>query len=67
MSTLIQRLQSVAGNVGTQFQTTTNRVLPPKQREEKLQEMRIFSQRNPKLAVRTLHIDNHSKVHRADT
>jgi hypothetical protein len=62
MSALIGHAQNVAGNVsnqlsytargvGNQLQQTTDRFIPPKQREQKLRELRRFANRNPKLAV----------------
>jgi hypothetical protein len=45
------QLQRTAGSVGNQLQTTTNRLLPPRQREQKIKELRAFANRNPKLAV----------------
>ncbi|KAF2028378.1 hypothetical protein EK21DRAFT_90664 [Setomelanomma holmii] len=51
MSALMTHAQRAAGNVGTQLQSTTNRLLPPAQREEKLKDLRAFANRNPKLAT----------------
>ena len=48
------QLQQTTGKVGTQFQLTTDRMLPPQQREEMLQKFRVFANQNPKLAVRIL-------------
>ncbi|KAH3984241.1 hypothetical protein HBI81_170870 [Parastagonospora nodorum] len=45
------QLQRTAGSVGTSLQTTTNRLLPPQQREQKLKDLRVFANRNPKLAT----------------
>ncbi|KAF1361972.1 hypothetical protein EJ07DRAFT_52460, partial [Lizonia empirigonia] len=42
--------QHVATNVGARIQHTTNRLLPPDQRERALENLRAFSVRNPKLA-----------------
>ena len=69
MSTIISHAQNVAGNVcshlshtagyvGHQLQHTTNRLIPPKQREQKFQELQTFALRNPKLAVRLEILDN---------
>tara|TARA_R110002003_G_scaffold1277_1_gene22821 strand:- start:5155 stop:5340 length:186 start_codon:yes stop_codon:yes gene_type:complete len=51
MSALMSHAQRTAGNVGTQLQATTDRLLPPAQREQKLKDLRTFASRNPKLAV----------------
>lgn len=51
MSALITRLQDVAGNAKTGLQNTTDKIIPPKQREEKLKQAHSFASRNPKLAV----------------
>jgi len=45
------QLQRTAGNVGNQLQTTTDKLVPPKQREQMLKDLRTFANRNPKLAV----------------
>jgi hypothetical protein len=45
------QLQRTAGSVNRQLQATTNNILPPQQREQKINELRTFSHRNPKLAV----------------
>jgi hypothetical protein len=58
-----KQLQHTAGSVGNQLQTTTNRLLPPKQREQKLKDLRVFAMRNPKLAVC---LTNSSAIHRAN-
>jgi hypothetical protein len=50
------QLQRTAGSVGNQLQTTTDRFLPPKQREQKIKELRAFANRNPKLAVCQMYI-----------
>jgi hypothetical protein len=57
------QLQRTAGSVGNQLQTTTNRLLPPKQREQKIKELRAFANRNPKLAVC---LTNTSTIHRTN-
>jgi hypothetical protein len=49
--TVSTQLQRTAGSVGNQLQTTTDRILPPKQREQTLRDLRAFSNRNPRLAV----------------
>lgn len=51
MSALVHTAQDIAGNVGARIERTTNRLLPPKQRERALENLRAFSVRNPKLAV----------------
>ncbi|KAH7074604.1 hypothetical protein BKA63DRAFT_513327 [Paraphoma chrysanthemicola] len=51
MSTLISHAQRTAGNVGTQLQSTTDRLLPPAEREKKLKDLRDFTNRNPKLTA----------------
>lgn len=51
MSTLISYAQRTAGNVGTQLQSTTSKLLPPAEREKKLRDLRDFTNRNPKLTV----------------
>ncbi|KAF3053361.1 hypothetical protein E8E11_011640 [Didymella keratinophila] len=50
MSVVIRTAQDVAGNVGARIEHTTNRLLPPKQRERALENLRAFSGRNPKTA-----------------
>lgn len=54
MSVVIRTAQDVAGNVGARIEHTTNRLLPPEQRERALENLRAFSERNPKTAVSTL-------------
>ena len=51
MSALISHAQHAAGSMSTSLQTTTDRLLPPQQREQKLKDLRVFANRNPKLAV----------------
>ena len=51
MSVVVRTAQDVAGNVGAKIEYTTNRLLPPKQRERALENFRVFSNRNPKLAA----------------
>jgi hypothetical protein len=51
MSVVVRTAQDVAGNVGARIEHTSNRLLPPKQRERALENLRAFSERNPKLAV----------------
>ncbi|KAH7357482.1 hypothetical protein BKA66DRAFT_574476 [Pyrenochaeta sp. MPI-SDFR-AT-0127] len=62
MSTILHTASGVVGNVGnqlqhttsrvgTQLQNTTNRYLPPHQREQLAQRLRVFANRNPKLAA----------------
>ena len=51
MSVVVRTAQDVAGNVGARIESTTNRLLPPKQRERALENLRAFSERNPKTAV----------------
>ncbi|KAH7087563.1 hypothetical protein FB567DRAFT_347956 [Paraphoma chrysanthemicola] len=51
MSALISHAQRTAGNVGTQLQSTTNKFLPPAEREKKLKDLRDFTNRNPKLTA----------------
>jgi hypothetical protein len=46
------QIQRTAGSIGKQLQTTTDKWIPPKERELKLKQLRSFSRRNPKLAVR---------------
>ncbi|KAF3042181.1 hypothetical protein E8E12_008690 [Didymella heteroderae] len=43
MSVLVRTAQDVAGNVGAKIEHTINRLLPPKQRERALENLRIFS------------------------
>ncbi|KAF9695161.1 hypothetical protein EKO04_006900 [Ascochyta lentis] len=50
MSVVVRTALDVASNVGTTIGHTTNRLLPPKQRERALENLRAFSLRNPKLA-----------------
>ncbi|KZM27399.1 uncharacterized protein EKO05_0002872 [Ascochyta rabiei] len=50
MSAIVRTTLDVASNVGTRIGHTTNRLLPPKQREAALENLRAFSLRNPKLA-----------------
>ncbi|KAH7386783.1 hypothetical protein DE146DRAFT_182501 [Phaeosphaeria sp. MPI-PUGE-AT-0046c] len=45
------QLQRTARNVNKQLKTTTNNMLPPEKREQKINEIRAFSHRNPKLAL----------------
>lgn len=45
------QLQRTAGSVNKQLQKTTNNIFPPQQREQKINELRASSHRNPKLAV----------------
>ena len=48
------QLQHTTSRVGNQLQLTTDRVFPPHQREETLKRLRLFANRNPKLAVRSV-------------
>ncbi|KAL5121756.1 hypothetical protein ACEQ8H_000443 [Pleosporales sp. CAS-2024a] len=50
-ATVGHHLHQTAGHVGSHVQTTTDRLLPPKQREQKIKDLRAFSARNPKLAT----------------
>jgi hypothetical protein len=54
MSVVVSTAQDVAGNVGAKIESTANRLLPPKQRERALENLRAFSERNPKTAVSPL-------------
>lgn len=54
MSVVVRTAQDVVGNVGARIEHTTNRLLPPKQRERALESLRAFAVRNPQTAVRTL-------------
>lgn len=54
MSVVVRTAQDVAGNVGARIGHTTNRLLPPKQRERALENLRAFFVHNPKLAVSSL-------------
>ncbi|KAF1915414.1 hypothetical protein BDU57DRAFT_539769 [Ampelomyces quisqualis] len=49
------QLQRTAGSVGSQILTTADRLVPPKQREQNIRDLRAFSHRNPKLAVGLKH------------
>ena len=62
MSAILQSASGVVGNVGNQvqhtsrrfgnqLQVTSNRLVPPQQREEMLEKLRLFANQNPKLAV----------------
>lgn len=62
MSVVIRTAQDVAGNVGARIEHTTNRLLPPKQRERALENLRVFSVRNPKLAVRSWFLELHRQI-----
>ena len=46
------QLQQTTRRVGNQLQITTDRVLPPQQREEMVKNLQTFANSNPKLAVR---------------
>lgn len=46
-----KQLHSTTRTVGNTLQATTDRMLPPQQRKEIAQNLRIFAQDNPKLAV----------------
>ncbi|KAH9872750.1 hypothetical protein J1614_005144 [Plenodomus biglobosus] len=46
-----KQLQSTTRRVGNTIQVTTSRMLPPQQRKEIAQNLRIFAERNPKLAA----------------
>ncbi|KAF1933627.1 uncharacterized protein M421DRAFT_415974 [Didymella exigua CBS 183.55] len=50
MSVVVRTAQDVASNVGARIEHTTNRLLPPEQRERALESLRAFSVRNPKIA-----------------
>lgn len=45
------QIQHTTKRVGNQLQVTTNRILPPHQRDEIVKNLRIFAEQNPKLAV----------------
>ncbi|KAF2823962.1 hypothetical protein CC86DRAFT_457545 [Ophiobolus disseminans] len=45
------QLQRTASSVGNQLQTTSDRLVPPKQREQILKDLHVFANRNPKLAT----------------
>lgn len=45
-----KQLHSTTRTVGNTLQTTTDRMLPPQQRKEIIQNLRVFAQENPKLA-----------------
>lgn len=51
MSVVIRTARNAAASVGTSIEHTTNRLLPQKQRERALENLRAFCVRNPKLAV----------------
>ncbi|KAJ8113884.1 hypothetical protein OPT61_g4096 [Boeremia exigua] len=50
MSVVLRTAQDVARRVGALIEHTINHLLPPKQREQVLENLRAFSVRNPKLA-----------------
>lgn len=54
MSVVVRTAQDVAGSIGAMIEHTTNRLLPPKRRERALENLRAFSERNPKFAVSPL-------------
>ncbi|KAH8733214.1 hypothetical protein GQ44DRAFT_766268 [Phaeosphaeriaceae sp. PMI808] len=51
MSALISHAQHAASSAGKQIQTTTDKLFPPQQRDQKLKELHTFANRNPKLAT----------------
>ncbi|KAF2128333.1 hypothetical protein P153DRAFT_318023 [Dothidotthia symphoricarpi CBS 119687] len=51
MSTILHTASGAVGKVGNQLQYTSNRILPPKQREETLEKIRAFVVANPKVAA----------------
>ncbi|KAJ4379314.1 hypothetical protein N0V86_005359 [Didymella sp. IMI 355093] len=51
MSVVVRTAQDVVGNVSARIEHATNRILPTKQREHALENLRAFSVRNPKLAT----------------
>ena len=53
MSVIVNTARNIAVSAGSRVGDTTNRVFPPKQRERALENVRIFSVGNPKLAVST--------------
>jgi hypothetical protein len=53
MSAIVNTARNIAVSAGSRVGDTTNRVFPPKQRERALENVRIFSVGNPKLAVST--------------
>jgi len=50
MSAIVNTARNIAVSAGSRVGDTTNRVFPPKQRERALENVRIFSVGNPKLA-----------------
>lgn len=54
MSVVVRTAQDVAGSIGARIEHTANRLLPPKQRERAVENLRAFSERNPKFAVSPL-------------